>query len=85
MHSTTTDTTGKLLAEARGLGIRIIFKRLENAKPLETLRELGVSGKQPIYAQGYLWDQPQPLLALSDRTGAPTAESHGVAADLCRA
>lgn len=58
--------TLKLLVQARKLGIRVIFKRVDNIKALNVLRDLGVRSEQAIHAQGHLWDLPQPALDAFD-------------------
>ncbi len=52
----------KLLVRTRELGIRVIFKRVDNLKALNILRSLGLRGEQAIHAQGHLWDLPQAAL-----------------------
>lgn len=51
-----------LLSAAHERGVRVIFKRLENHKALEILKDLGARSEQPIFAQGYLLDSPQSQL-----------------------
>jgi len=48
----------KLLQEAQKRGIRIIFKRVENAAMLSGLIELAAASGQSVHAQGYIWDLP---------------------------
>lgn len=52
----------RLLVEARHLGIRVIFKRVENVKTVEILRHLGSVTVQNIHVQGHFWDMPHPSL-----------------------
>lgn len=52
----------ELLARARDAGTRIVFKRLDKANTLTVLSRLQAGSKQPVYAQGHLWDLPQASL-----------------------
>lgn len=49
----------ELLARAQEVGTRIVFKRLDKANTLDALNRLQAGSKQPVYAQGHLWDLPQ--------------------------
>jgi len=51
-----------LLAQARGTEARIVFKRLESAQALDTLRRLGAQADTQPLAQGYLLDAPRAAL-----------------------
>ena len=56
--------TEKLLAEAAASGIRVVFKRVENAKTLATLGDIADSLDQAVFAQGHLLDFPKPALGM---------------------
>ena len=56
------DAALRLLGQARRLGIRVVFKRVDSVRTLDALRDLGVRGEQAIYAQGHIWNLPQAAL-----------------------
>lgn len=53
----------RLLDRCAARNVRVIFKRVENAETLDTLRGLAALSGVPIYAQGFLWDLPSSSLA----------------------
>ena len=55
--------TSTLLQRAAEFGVQIAFKRVESPAVFELLRRLGEEHKLPVYAQGYLWDNPAAVLA----------------------
>jgi EAL domain-containing protein (putative c-di-GMP-specific phosphodiesterase class I) len=65
----------KLLRVTHGRNIRVIFKRVENARTLDVLQRIGSVSEQAIHAQGYWRDIPQAeLSAFSDVAPLSVAE-----------
>lgn len=54
--------TAKLLAMCGKQNIQAIFKRVENSKTIDSLRQLDSNGGSIIHAQGYFWDMPNAAL-----------------------
>ncbi|WP_420476494.1 EAL domain-containing protein [Noviherbaspirillum sp. ST9] len=52
----------RLLDRCAARNVRVIFKRVEHADTLDTLRRLAAVSGLPIYAQGFLWDLPSSSL-----------------------
>jgi EAL domain-containing protein (putative c-di-GMP-specific phosphodiesterase class I) len=67
--------TEKLLRQAGSLGIRVVFKRVENPDVFARLQEFGSKLATPVYAQGYLWDTPKSILALPLQDSEQNAEN----------
>jgi EAL domain-containing protein (putative c-di-GMP-specific phosphodiesterase class I) len=69
----------KLLEVAQQRGIQVIFKRLESVKVLEILRQLNENNERAIYAQGHLWDAPDPSLNMPITPSWPIEQTAGLA------
>lgn len=67
--------TVALLEQARQIGARAEFRRLDSAGSLQALHRIAEAAGVPLLAQGALLDQPQPALAsrvdLGDTAAAP--------------
>lgn len=63
--------TRKLLQQAHDVGIRLVFKRLENERVREVLRQLSIETGHGIYAQGQLLDAPGASLMAFAQEGTP--------------
>lgn len=53
------DSVARLLKESRRRGVRLVFKRVDGRKTLDTLSRLNGDGGRPVHVQGYLWDLPR--------------------------
>ncbi|HVK95579.1 MAG TPA: EAL domain-containing protein [Noviherbaspirillum sp.] len=53
----------QLLSVCEALGVRVIFKRIENAQAFFQLREFGQANGVSIAVQGFLWGLPHASLA----------------------
>ncbi|MDC8756468.1 EAL domain-containing protein [Janthinobacterium fluminis] len=51
-----------LLGVCHAAGVRVVFKRLETGRALDSLRRIGEASGLPIVAQGYLLDTPGGVL-----------------------
>jgi EAL domain-containing protein (putative c-di-GMP-specific phosphodiesterase class I) len=58
-HLSEPEALAPLLRAADGLGVRVIFKRVETALEIARLQAAATGS---VYAQGYVLDQPQPQL-----------------------
>jgi EAL domain-containing protein (putative c-di-GMP-specific phosphodiesterase class I) len=72
------DTTGllELLHRAQDANVAVVFKRIETASSLQTLRELGATAGVSLMGQGYLLDEPRASLlgaSLPDVPAQPVA------------
>lgn len=54
--------TAKLLAICDRQNIQALFKRVENSKTIDSLRQLDSNGELIIHAQGYFWGMPNAAL-----------------------
>ncbi|HYD97723.1 MAG TPA: EAL domain-containing protein [Noviherbaspirillum sp.] len=61
----------RLLEICAAKNVRVIFKRLENAATLHTLRQVAAASGVILHAQGFLWDLPQASLAFRPRAEQP--------------
>lgn len=66
-----TTVAAKLLTICGSQNIQVIFKRVENSKTADSLRQLGSNGKSIIHAQGYFWDMPNAALDCVAATTIP--------------
>ncbi|MES2741797.1 MAG: EAL domain-containing protein [Pseudomonadota bacterium] len=53
-----------LLTACRAAGVKVIFKRVDNTRHLDLLRQAAQDSGLPVLLQGYLLDQPGPSLAV---------------------
>lgn len=53
----------RLLDRCAAQNVRVIFKRVEHADTLDSLRRLAALSGTSIYAQGFLWDLPSASIA----------------------
>lgn len=72
----------QLLLRAARLGVRVIFKRVENSSTFDILRRVGTATAQAIYAQGFLWDVPQASVAAADTAGTSLELLRAVVSEL---
>jgi EAL domain-containing protein (putative c-di-GMP-specific phosphodiesterase class I) len=59
----------RLLGDCGMGNIQVVFKRVENAGVLHTLKQLSADTGQPIHAQGFLLDMPKSALAENSPAG----------------
>lgn len=52
----------QLLSSCEEFGVRVIFKRVENADTVETLTRIAALSGMEIQAQGFIWDLPNASL-----------------------
>lgn len=62
--------TAMLLSECARRGVRVIFKRIENAHMRASLDRIAADSDCQILAQGFLWDLPQASLMARNRPAA---------------
>jgi hypothetical protein len=73
----------RLLDRCATRNVRVIFKRVEHADTLDSLRRLAALSGTTIYAQGFLWGLPSSAIAsrpLNAGKPLPADTPHRVAA-----
>lgn len=61
----------RLLSRCEECGVRVIFKRVENAEAHEALARIASRTGFSLHAQGFLWDLPQALVSQAMRRMQP--------------